>query len=255
VTDCKFWVVIPARYASSRLRGKPLCDIAGYPMFWHVYQNAVASGASQVIVATDDERIYHVAQQMSAEVCMTASTHRSGTDRVAEAVQHYNIPSDAIVVNVQGDEPLLPPVLIRQVAQALQHQTTAQVATLCEPITTREEVFNPHIVKVVLDKQGFALYFSRAPIPWQREAFAETTLQSGFHFRHVGIYAYRVKDLLHNTQLPPCPLEQIEALEQLRVLFNGGRIYVEQAVLKAGIGVDTPEDLATVQQLMTAIPT
>lgn len=251
--DCEFWVVIPARYASSRLPGKPLCDVAGYPMLWYVYKHAVASGAMQVIIATDDERIYNVAKNMGAEACMTSPTHCSGTDRVAEVVQYYQVPSDTIIINVQGDEPLLPPVLIRQVAQALHDQPTAQVATLCESITELADVFNPHIVKVVLDKQGFALYFSRAPLPWQRDTFTKTspTLQAGLHFRHIGIYAYRVQDLLQNTQLPPCPLEQAEALEQLRILFNGGKIYVAQAVVKAGIGVDTPEDLMTVRQLMT----
>jgi 3-deoxy-manno-octulosonate cytidylyltransferase (CMP-KDO synthetase) len=251
-TDCEFWVVIPARYASSRLPGKPLRDIAGYPMLWHVYKHAVASGATQVIIATDDERIYNVAKSMGAKACMTSPAHCSGTDRIAETVQHYNLSEDEIVVNVQGDEPLLPPVLIRQVAQALHNQSVAQVATLCEPITEIADVFNPHCVKVVLDKQGFALYFSRAPLPWQRDTFAEIspTLRAGLHFRHIGIYAYRVKDLLQNTQLPPCPLEQTEALEQLRVLFNGGKIYVEQAVVKAGIGVDTIEDLTAVRQLV-----
>lgn len=252
MTDSEFLVIIPARYASNRLPGKPLCEIAGHPMLWHVYKHAVASGAVQVIVATDDERIYNVAKNIGAEACMTSSAHCSGTDRIAEVVQHYRIPENEIVVNVQGDEPLLPPVLIRQVAQALYNQPTAQIATLCEPITEITEVFNPNCVKVVLDKRGFALYFSRAPLPWQRDAFAGTTptLQTGLHFRHIGIYAYRVKDLLQNTQLPPCPLEQAEALEQLRVLFNGGKIYVEQAVTKAGRGVDTPEDLAIVQRLM-----
>lgn len=248
-----FWVVIPARYASSRLPGKPLCHIAGYPLFWHVYKHAIASGATRVIIATDDERIYNVAQNMGATVCMTSSTHCSGTDRVAEAIQYYCVPDETIVVNLQGDEPLLPPVLIQQVAQALHTRTTANMATLCEPIATMEAVSDPNTVKVVIDQQGFALYFSRAPIPWQRDRTAAPSSQQDFYLRHIGIYAYRAKDLIDNVKLLPCPLEQCEALEQLRILFYGKKIYVEQAIVKAGMSVDTPEDLASVRQLIRQV--
>lgn len=214
-------------------------------MLWHVHQHAVASGATQVVVATDDERIYQAAQGFGAKVCMTSPNHRSGTDRVAEVAERYQLAEDTIVVNLQGDEPLLPPQLIRQVAGALNASPDATVATLCEPIIDRAEVFNPNVVKVIRDQQGFALYFSRAPIPWQRDA--TTSFQNDQYFRHIGIYAYRAKSLIRMTQLPPCPLEQLEALEQLRVLFHGEKICVAQAHMPAGRGVDTPDDLAMVR--------
>lgn len=182
---------------------------------------------------------------------MTAKTHNSGTDRVAEVLRQHDVPEDLIVVNVQGDEPLLPSVLIQQVAIALHKYTAAQVATLCEPITTNEAIFNPNVVKVVRDKHGFALYFSRAPVPFLRDHFAQRpeVFIAHQHFRHIGIYAYRAAYLQHCTQLPPCALELGEALEQLRILHDGGKIYVAEAVVDAGIGVDTPEDLARVRAL------
>lgn len=247
-----FWVIIPARYASTRFPGKPLSLIGKHPMLWYVYQHALESGAEKVVIATDDERIYRTAQDFGATVCMTASTHHSGTDRVAEAAQQLHAKSDTIIVNVQGDEPLLPATLIRQAAEALAHHHYADVATLCEPIISKEDIFDPNIVKVVYDKQGFALYFSRAPIPWLREEFKGHTplLKSHLHARHIGIYAYRAAYLNHCTQLPIATLEQAEALEQLRILVNGGKIYIDQASLSPGIGVDTPEDLEKVQRLM-----
>jgi len=249
----KFWVIIPARYASTRLEGKPLRDIAGKPMIWHVYQNALQSGAERVIIATDDERIYHIAKSFDAEVCMTASTHTSGTERVAEVAQKYHAHADKLIVNLQGDEPLLPPALIHQVADALHNHAYADMATLYEPIEQYDMMFNPHAVKVVTDKQGIALYFSRAPIPWLREEFANKveTLNTTLHARHIGIYAYHAAYLNYCTQLPPCELEKAESLEQLRVLFNGGKIYVTEALTSPGIGVDTEEDLEKVRQLIT----
>ncbi len=245
-----FWVIIPARYASTRLPGKPLCLIGKYPMLWYVYQHALESGADKVIIATDDERIYQTAQNFGATVCMTSQNHRSGTDRVAETIQQLQANSDTVVVNVQGDEPLLPATLIRQTAEALIQNPDADVATLCEPIVTKEDIFNPNIVKVVYDAQGFALYFSRAPIPWLRDEFVTPSFTSKLHMRHIGIYAYRAAYLLHCTQLPIATLEQAEALEQLRILVNGGKIYVAKASISPGIGVDTPEDLEKIQQLL-----
>jgi len=247
----RYWVVIPARYASTRLPAKALLEIDGKPMLAHVHQKALASGAERVIIATDDKRIEAAALKFGAEVCMTAKTHNSGTDRVAEVLRQHDVPDDLIVVNVQGDEPLLPSVLIQQVAMALHKYTAAQIATLCEPITTIEAVFNPNVVKVVRDKQGFALYFSRAPIPFLRDQFLKdpALFVPNYHFRHIGVYAYRAAYLQHCTQLPPCALELGEALEQLRVLHDGGKIYVAEAVVDAGIGVDTPEDLERVRAL------
>jgi len=258
----KFWVIIPARYASTRLPGKPLLDIAGKPMIWHVYQRAIESGAAQVIIATDDRRIYQVMQDFGATVCMTATTHRSGTERIIEVVEKYDISNDSIVVNVQGDEPLLPPILIQQTAKSLENQPTANMATLCQPIADLETLFNPNVVKVILDKQGFALYFSRAPIPWYRDEFKsfnslekmeqspQSILKTYAFARHIGIYAYRADFLKHYKQLPPCPLEQVESLEQLRVLFHGGKIFVSETMTSPSLSIDTPEDLEKVRFLL-----
>jgi len=243
----QFWVIIPARYASTRFPGKLLYDLAGQPIIQHVYRHACESGATQVIVATDDLRIAEVARTFGATVCLTAITHQSGTDRVAEAARIHGAMPDTMIVNVQGDEPLLSPVLIRQVAEALHKNPTAAIATLCEPIMTTEDIFNPNIVKVVRDHAGFALYFSRAPIPYIRDGFESQSVNQ--HARHLGIYAYRAEYLWHYTQLEPCALEQIEVLEQLRVLATGGKIYVEMAAAPSGIGIDTPEDLEKVRHL------
>lgn len=247
-----FEVIIPARYAASRLPGKLLCDIAGKPLLWHVYHHALASGATTVSIATDDARIRDVATGFGATVYMTSPQHRSGTDRIAEVIQQRHLPATTIVVNVQGDEPLLPPALIRQVAEALAAQPATEVATLCEPLSTMADVLNPNIVKVVRNYAGLALYFSRAAIPWLRYEFAQhppLLKEIPQHYRHIGIYAYRAGYLTHFTGLPACPLEQDELLEQLRVLFYGGKIYVADAVAAPGIGVDTLEDLAKVRQL------
>lgn len=247
-----FWVIIPARYASTRLPAKPLSLIAGKPMLWHVYQNALKSGATKVIVATDDVRIQEVMHDLGVETCLTSNEHPSGTDRVAEAAALYQAKEETIIVNVQGDEPMLPPTLIRQVAAALAQTPKANIATLSYPIENDTDICNPNTVQVVCDKQGFALYFSRAPIPWVRDQFTSTRTPANplLHQRHLGIYAYRNNYLQHYPNLTPCALEHAEALEQLRVLYHGGCIYVEQAIEDTGIGVDTPEDLAHVRQLM-----
>jgi len=251
-----FCVVIPARYASSRLPGKPLLDIAGKPMIQHVYERAVQSGATEVVIATDDERIRQVAADFGALVCMTAAHHPTGTDRLAEVARLRGYTSQHIIVNLQGDEPLMPPALIRQVAENLQSHPQASAATLCERITSSAELFDPHLVKVVMDKQSYALYFSRAPIPWDRDAFGQTPdAANGLparseHYRHIGLYAYRAEFLQDYVQWPPCIIEQTESLEQLRILWNGHTLHVAEALENPGIGVDTAEDLARVQQLL-----
>lgn len=246
-----FAVVIPARYASSRLPGKPLADIAGKPMMQHVYDRAKASGARPVIIATDDERIYQAACAFGAEARMTGAHHRSGTERVAEVAEALLGRGDSIVVNVQGDEPLVPPALIRQVAANLAAHSQADVATLCQPIAEAETLLDPSVVKVVCNRHGYALYFSRAPIPWYRDRFAagvDDLPKSSLHFRHIGIYAYRLAFLQRYVTQAACELEQAEALEQLRVLYEGGCIHVDEALEPPGLGVDNPEDLVRVRR-------
>jgi 3-deoxy-manno-octulosonate cytidylyltransferase (CMP-KDO synthetase) len=250
-----FSVVIPARYASSRFPGKPLADLAGKPMLQHVYERACESEAVRVIIATDDERIAHVAQNFGAEVCMTSDDHPSGTDRLQEVVHKLGFYADDIVVNVQGDEPLIPPRIINQVAHNLMALPMAGIATLSEPIETVDALLNPNVVKVVTDHQGMALYFSRAPIPWPRDSFmsevGRSTMPEGFSWqRHIGLYAYRVKLLNDFVRWLPAPLEQTECLEQLRALWNGVGIHVDAADETPPAGVDTPEDLERIRQLL-----
>jgi 3-deoxy-manno-octulosonate cytidylyltransferase (CMP-KDO synthetase) len=246
-----FKVVIPARYASTRLPGKPLLEIAGQPMLRHVYARGLESGADEVVIATDDPRIRDCAEGFGAPCLLTSEAHRSGTDRITEVAERLGWADDQIVVNVQGDEPELPPALIRQVAADLAGHPEAVVATLCTPIGGRSQVFDPNAVKVVRDAAGFALYFSRAPIPWQRDGFGDATagLPADFHWhRHIGLYAYRVGYLKGFVRLAPAPLEQLESLEQLRVQWYGGRIFVGLAGEAPAQGVDTPEDLERVRQ-------
>lgn len=250
-----FTVVIPARLRSTRLPGKPLLPIAGKPMVQHVWEQARKSGASRVVIATDDASILEACQAFGAEVLMTRADHESGTDRLAEVVAHLGLPADAIVVNVQGDEPLIPPVIIDQVAANLAAHPEAGIATLAEPIHEPETVFNPNAVKVVSDKNGLALTFSRAPLPWARDAFAKdrNVLPEGVPYRrHIGMYAYRVGFLQGFVSWGPCWLEQTEALEQLRALWHGVRIHVEDAIEAPAVGVDTPEDLERVRRLLEA---
>lgn len=248
-----FRVVIPARYAASRLPGKPLLPLAGRPMIAHVHDCARRSGAQTVIVATDDARIAQAARDFGADVRMTADTHRSGTDRLAEVVAAEGWADDTIVVNLQGDEPLMPPACIRQVAEALAAHPEADVATLCTPVHHPAELFDPHVVKVVRDAADHALYFSRAPIPWHRDEFAgdPDTLPADTPFlRHIGLYAYRAGYLRDYVTAAPAPLERAESLEQLRVLWHGGRIVVPVAEAIPGPGVDTPDDLARVERIL-----
>ena len=246
-----YTIVIPARHDSSRLPGKPLLDIAGKPMVQRVWEQAKNSGAQRVVIATDDERIFQAAELFGAEVCMTSNAHPSGTDRLQQVASDLAMDDDHIVVNVQGDEPLIPPTVIDQVAMNLAETKVAGIATLCQPIHTVEELLNPNAVKVVTDKDGLALYFSRAALPWPRDFFASNSggnlPDSGNWFRHIGIYAYRVAFLHQYVGWNPAPLELLEQLEQLRALHNGVRIHVAQALSPVPAGVDTQEDLDVVR--------
>ena len=247
-----FRIVIPARYASSRFPGKPLADLCGKPMLQHVYECAQSSGAEQVVIATDDDRIKDEAENFGATVCMTSPDHPSGTDRLAEVSLIYGWDIDDIVVNLQGDEPLTPPEILKQVALNLADHPSAGIATLSTPIQDVDDVFDPNIVKVVSDAEGYALYFSRAPIPWNRDAGKNMTQeQANSYQRHLGIYAYRVNFLHAYTNMMPCALEHVEKLEQLRALYSGIPIHVEEAVRLPGPGIDTPDDLAAVAQLIS----
>ncbi|MEN9429153.1 MAG: hypothetical protein RJA86_12 [Pseudomonadota bacterium] len=249
-----FKVVIPARYGSSRLPAKPLLDIAGQPMVAHVYQRALLSQAQQVVIATDDERIYRAAEQLGATVVMTSTEHPSGTDRLQEVAQKMGWADDEIIVNVQGDEPLIPPAVINQVAANLAANPQAGMATLAEPLQDVAQLTNPNIVKLVRDYQQMAMYFSRAPMPWARDAFMNgvTTLAvPELYLRHLGIYAYRVSFLNAYVQWPPAVLEQVEALEQLRALYYGVKIHVDLAAVNLPAGVDTLADLERVRLLFS----
>lgn len=249
-----FYVVIPARYASTRLPAKPLKEIAGKPMIQHVYERASQSAAAQVIIATDDARIEAVAKGFGARVCMTSAAHNSGTDRLQEVAAQLGLKPDDIIVNVQGDEPLIPPEVINQVAKNLATNIYASVATLSEPIHSLDDFRNPNIVKAVADQTGKALYFSRAPIPWPRDHFAQaeiSALPAGFPAqRHIGIYAYRVALLNRFITWPQATLEKIESLEQLRVLANGEAIHIAEACVQVPGGVDTEADLLRVKELL-----
>ncbi|MBK4991344.1 3-deoxy-manno-octulosonate cytidylyltransferase [Pseudomonas sp. S36] len=250
-----FIVVIPARLRSTRLPGKPLLPIAGKPMVQHVWEQARKSGATRVVIATDDASIVDACQAFGAEVLLTRADHESGTDRLAEVAAQLGLPADAIVVNVQGDEPLIPPVIIDQVAANLAAHPEAGIATLAEPIPDPATVFNPNAVKVVSNKRGLALTFSRAPLPWARDTFAHgrQQLPEGVPYRrHIGMYAYRVGFLQDFVNWGPCWLEQVEALEQLRALWHGVGIHVEDAIEAPAVGVDTPEDLERVRRLLEA---
>ncbi|MGH8529049.1 MAG: 3-deoxy-manno-octulosonate cytidylyltransferase [Nevskiales bacterium] len=240
-----FRVVIPARYGSTRLPGKVLRELHGRPMLEHVHRRALESKAQQVIIATDDARIAAAARAFGAEVAMTAATHQSGTDRLNEVVSALGWPDDSVVVNLQGDEPCMAPVLIRQAVQLLEKESQADIATLCFPIKSVEQWRDPNLVKVVLAEDGRALYFSRAALPYVRAAAlaGRDELPVSGAYAHLGLYAYRVSALKRFSRLPPHPLEISESLEQLRALANGLRIQVALAAEAPGQGVDTAEDL------------
>lgn len=241
------YIVIPSRYGSSRLPGKPLLDIAGKPMVQHVYEAARKAQADDIVIATDDERIVSACESFGAKVVMTRAEHESGTDRIAEVADQCGWQDDDIVINVQGDEPLMPAAAIAQVGDNLERVRAADMATLCAPIDDAEAILNPNVVKVVYDQNGLALYFSRAPIPWNRDTASGA---KALAMKHIGIYAYRVGKLKAITAEPVCALEDAEKLEQLRAMWMGLRIHVEPACDKPGPGVDTAEDLALMQKLL-----
>ncbi len=250
----EFIAVIPARFASTRLPGKPLADIAGKPMVVRVADQAKKSGAQRVVIATDHLDVKAAAEQHGHFALLTRADHAQGTDRIAEVVAHLALADDAIVVNVQGDEPLIDPQLIAKVAQTLANKPDAAMATAAHVITDANEFFSPNVVKVVCNAVGFAHYFSRAPIPYARDAFAQSkaALPNGFPaLRHIGIYAYRASFLKRFAALPPAPTEQIEALEQLRAMYHGFAIAVHIWDGALAPGVDTPEDLARVRGLFS----
>lgn len=254
----KFTVIIPARYASTRLPGKPLAEIAGKPMIQHVWEKAQQSGAERVIVATDTQEVAEAVKKFGGEVCMTSLQHNSGTERLAEVVEKLAIADDEIIVNIQGDEPLIPPIIVSQVAQNLM-KYQVNMASLAVKIEHAEELFNPNVVKVLTDKDGYVLYFSRAVIPWDRDQFAQIQPQSpalpslqlaDYYLRHIGIYAYRAGFIKQYVRWQPTALEQIERLEQLRVLWYGEKIHVELAQEVPAVGVDTAEDLEKVRSIL-----
>lgn len=248
-----FKVVVPARYASTRLPGKPLLDIAGKPMILHVCDRALQANAEQVIVATDDDRIFKAVRSADVEAVMTRPDHHSGTERIAEVAKKYSWRDSDIIVNLQGDEPLLPPAYIQDVAAALALQQQAGIATLAAPIEDPEEVFNANAVKVVVDGNGYALYFSRAPIPWDRDHFdsnQQTLADTSQYLRHIGLYAYRTGFLQRYVTWPASMLEKIEALEQLRILWQGEAILVKTVPTAPLAGVDTPADLQRVINIL-----
>ncbi len=253
--SCAFKVVIPARYGSSRLPGKPLLNIAGMPMILHVCDRAKEAGAAQIVVATDDIRILDAVKNYGFDAVMTSPSHESGTERLAEVAEIYQWEKEDIIVNLQGDEPLIPAAYIALVANSLAQQTVAGIATLAAEIVLADEVFNPNAVKVVVDKLNYALYFSRAAIPWDREEFQQidkVAIKKNTYLRHIGMYAYRVSFLQHYVQWETSVLEKIEMLEQLRILWQGEKILVAKVDKAPEAGVDTQEDLLRVEQRMSS---
>ncbi len=243
-----YTIVIPARYGSSRFPGKPLADIAGKPMIQHVYERCLQSGASRIVVATDDERIVACVEGFGGDTCLTSSKHESGTERISEVIEILGLDEDEIIVNVQGDEPLIPPQVIDQVADNLFSRPAVNMATLAVEITQDEEKSNPNVVKVVLDKDGYALYFSRSLIPFQRELAVSFDHS---YLRHIGLYSYRAKFVKQYLAWQASPLEHIECLEQLRVLWHGEKLHVDIASQQPPPGVDSPEDLKLVQDILS----
>lgn len=250
-----FKVIIPARYASTRLPGKPLLEIGGRPMVVHVAERAVQSGAAEVWVATDHAGVFEEVEKYGFKACMTGAEHASGTDRLADAAKQLGFADDDIVVNVQGDEPLIEPALIRTVAEGLSAHSASAMSTACHPLHDLDSMFNPNVVKVVLDAQGYALYFSRAPIPYARDAFAaKQGLPSDLPvYRHIGLYAYRAGFLKTYAQLEPALIERFESLEQLRAMWHGYRISVAVTEHAPATGVDTEADLLAVRRVFAAL--
>ena len=255
--NADFRVVIPARFASTRLPGKPLAEIDGVPMVARVAAQAALSGALEVVVATDDERVVAAAETHGHRAVMTRVDHESGSDRVMEVVERAGWPDDALIVNVQGDEPLIPPQVIRQVAELLADRAECDIATLCEPITQSAVLLDPNVVKVVIGAAQRALYFSRAPIPWDRANFPTARqpsgqLAGGHWWRHIGIYAFRASGLREFCALPDSELEALESLEQLRALQHGMGVAIAEAGTRVPGGVDTPDDLQRAIEALTS---
>ena len=248
-----FHVVIPARYAASRLPGKPLRTIGDRPLIQWVWQCARASGAASVVIATDDVRIFDSARGFGADCLMTSAQHASGTDRIAEVVRARGFAADDVVVNLQGDEPMMPAAVVNEVAEALTARPQIDIATAVAPIQSLAEFLDPSCVKALRARGGQALYFSRAPVPWPRDGVAggRPTRFAGA-WRHIGIYAYRVRSLLQFASWPPTPLEETESLEQLRALEHGMRIHLVTLSEPPPPGVDTPEDLERVRARLAA---
>ena len=247
-----FIVIIPARFESTRLSGKPLKMIEGKPMIEWTWRQAQQAGADSVIIATESTHVQQVCEGFGAQVCLTALHHQSGTERIAEVIERLGFQDDEIIVNVQGDEPMLPPELIHQVAAGLEQHPQINMATLCEPIKEVETVFDPHAVKVIRNIENHALNFTRAPMPWSRDTFSQDPKilpENWAYKRHIGLYAYRAGFVKRYVAWPECALEQVERLEQLRVLWHGEAILVLDAVMDAGIGVDTEQDLQKVRQV------
>ncbi|MES0875003.1 3-deoxy-manno-octulosonate cytidylyltransferase [Sinimarinibacterium thermocellulolyticum] len=244
-----FKVVIPARLGSTRLPRKVLLDIAGKPVIRHVWEAARRAGASEVVIATDSQEVVEICAGFGADVQMTSAQHQSGTDRANEIARRRGWSADTIVVNLQGDEPLMPPALVRRASALLADDAEAHIATLCHPIHRQDEWHNPNVVKVVMDRRGYALYFSRAPIPWPRDQ--APAMPAGLAYRHIGLYAYRVAALGEFSELPAAPLESCEALEQLRALTHGFRIKLGVVESPPPRGVDTADDLLAVAALLT----
>ena len=245
-----FHVVIPARFSASRLPGKPLLAIGGRPLIQWVWQCAGASGAASVTIATDDDRIFQSARRFGADCAMTSPQHASGTDRIAEVVRSKGFAPDDIVVNLQGDEPMMPASVVSAVAQALIARPQVDIATAAAPIQSLAEFLDPNCVKALHARDGRALYFSRAPVPWPRDhAVGAAPARFESAWRHIGIYGYRVRSLLRFAAWPPSPLEQIEKLEQLRALEHGMQIHLVELTEAPPAGVDTPEDLERVRSI------
>lgn len=241
----EFHVIIPARYQSERFPGKVLTDLKGKPLIQHAYENAKASGAETVVIATDDERIEQIASEFGAKVCMTASEHQSGTERIAEVVSAMEYDDEEIIVGLQTDYACLPPDAIRQVAYDLAEHDNVKVVSLCESIHDSSMLFNPNVVKVVFNRRGYAMFFSRAPIPWEKMNFQtpDKVEMKGDHYRHLGIYAYRAQFLQNYLDWPSSPIESLECLEQLRILWNGSKIHMSIAQGKMPPAVHTQEDI------------
>lgn len=243
-----FHIIIPARYASSRFEGKVLADIAGKSMLQRVFDVANQTHAESVVIATEDKRVKEVAETFGATVCMTSEDHESGTERITEVIELLDYDDDDIIVGLQADEPFIPADVINQLAADLAEHTNVKVASLCTPIHEVSDIFNPNVTKVVLNQRKYAMYFSRAPIPWERGNFSENGNQvmelKGEHFRHIGIYAYRASFLPQYLAMDTCELEKMELLEQLRILWQCGRIHMSVVKQAVALGIDTKEDLA-----------